>query len=140
MAAGWLLWSLSAGTAGCQHQPAEPVRFPVSGQILLDGKPLAEAFVFFHPLTPGGTLPRPLGITAADGTYHLTTLTPNDGATPGQYAITVELREVRTDGDEPIRDGRQLLPEKYRNPQTSGWQFEVRPTPNEVPPLQLRSR
>ena len=45
---------------------------------------------------------------------------------------------MREDGDEVVREGRNLLPDKYRRPKTSGFEFTVRAGDNEVPVLDLQ--
>ena len=74
-----------------------PLCYPVRGQVTLDGKPLAEAMVVLHPLTGsvvGGQ--KPIGFTDQDGRFVLTTYQSGDGAPPGEYAVTVEYRAMRT--------------------------------------------
>lgn len=123
--------------AGC-GEPG-PKFFPVRGEVRLDGKPLAEAMVVFHP--KDSDIPetlKPLAYSDADGMFELTA--PQRGAPVGEYAITVELRELKADGDQMVRDGPNLLPAKYRDPTQSGFKFIVEAEENEVPPLELKSR
>lgn len=140
-----LLWSpvfLTCLTivAGCSRD-AGPKCFPVYGSVTYDGQPLAEAMIVFHPLD-GETshTPRPLAYTDSDGNFDLTTIAPGDGAPAGNYAITVEWRELKQDGDELVRDGRNLLPDRYRDPKTSGFRCVVAEGENEVPTLELKSQ
>jgi hypothetical protein len=115
------------------------VCYPVRGKLLYGNQPLAEAMVLFHPLDPSAPqAPKPLGYSDQDGNFALTTLQPQDGAPAGEYAITVELRELKADGDQLVRDGRNLLPERYRDPATSGLRCEVFEGDNEIPTLELR--
>ena len=118
---------------GCSNASA---RYPVHGQVLSGDRPVAEAMVVFHPQfeTPPGQ-PKPLGITNAEGKFQLTTLHANDGALPGDYRITVELRQERPSGEEVTRDGPNLLPAKYAKPKTTPFQFTVSSGKNEVAPL-----
>jgi hypothetical protein len=67
-----------------------PALYPVSGKVQCDGKPVADAMVFFH--RAGKTdinEPVPYGFTTADGTYQLGTNMLGDGAQAGDYVITV---------------------------------------------------
>lgn len=126
--------------AGCSNESG-PACFPVRGRVLYDSKPLAEAMIVFHPLD--GEIPdtpRPLAYTDKDGEFELTTMNPRDGAPAGDYAITVEWRDLRADGDEMVRDGPNLLPDRYGDPKRSGLQFTVVEGENEVAPLELQSR
>jgi hypothetical protein len=106
----------------------------------LDGKPLAEAMIVFHPAaaTPGAA--QPIAYSGPQGQFVLTTRDQNDGAIAGEYAITVELRAPRLVGDETIRDGKNVLPVKYARPETSGLRYTVVEGENTVPPIELKSR
>lgn len=123
---------------GCS-QSKGPVCLPVSGKVSYKGKPLAEAMVVLHPLD--GSVEgdhKPIARSAADGTFSLTTFKDNDGAPPGQYGITVELRAPQTIGEEVVRNGAHLLPVKYSKPETSGLKFAVElQGSNEIPPINL---
>jgi hypothetical protein len=135
---GWALSLLFM--AGCSEESG-PACFPVNGQVFYDNQPLAEAMIVFHPLdAESPDVPRPLAYTDNEGRFELTTLKPRDGAPAGDYAITVELRELKADGDEMVRDGPNLLPDRYRDPQTSGLQFSVVKGMNEMAPLELENR
>lgn len=126
---------------GCSASEDGPVCHPVHGVVTLDNKPLPEAAVVFHATEPPAqSASKPLAYTDSSGRFRLTTLRSGDGAPPGKYAITVELRAQRMVGEELVRDGRNLLPERYIRPETSGLQYEVVAGDNEVPPLALRSR
>ena len=111
---------------------------PVAGQVLLGNRPVAEAKVVFHPLE--GQLPngqRPQAYTDEQGRFSLMTVKPGDGAPEGEYAITVELRELVRVGEEVIRDARNLLPEIYSRPDTSKLRYRVVTGNNEPPAFVL---
>ncbi len=126
---------------GCTDSMSIPC-YPVSGVVLIDDKPLAEAEVVFHPLTElERKFPKPIAQTDAEGRFRLTTSQPRDGAPAGDYLITVEFREQRLAGEELVRDGVNLLPPRYASPTESGLRFSVTTSPsNEVPPLRLENR
>ena len=134
-----LLLSIIAVTLfGCSSQTG-PECFPVHGLVSTKGKPLAEAMVTLHPVSgemAGGQ--KPLGITKADGTFELTTFKSGDGAPPGEYAISVELRALQTGGEEPTRTGPNTLPAKYAKPATSGLKFTVIAGENQISPIELK--
>ena len=112
--------------------------FPVKGTVLLDGKPLANANLVFHAMTP---LPKdasrilPRGRTSEDGGFTLTTYTDNDGAPAGKYRVTVSYRgnhqNSRTN-EEP-----ELLG-AYRNPRTSVLRAEVQEGDNDLSPFEIK--
>jgi len=64
---------------------------PVAGKVTVDGKPIGNAGVTFHPQDGKG---RPATAeTADDGTYKLTTINPGDGAMKGDYRVTIVWEE-----------------------------------------------
>lgn len=131
---------LAAALAGCSR-PAGPPCFPVRGTVIHDGKPLAEVMVVLHPLTPPtDPFPLPLGYTDGQGKFQLQTLNPGDGAPAGEYAITLELRELRRSGEEMTRDGKNLLPSRYATPKTTPLRVTVVEGPNEVPAIAVTDR
>ena len=74
--------------SGCGQ--SGPTLYPVTGKVQCDGKPVADAMIFFH--RAGKTdmnEPVPYGFTTADGTYQLGTNVIGDGAQAGDYVVTV---------------------------------------------------
>jgi hypothetical protein len=68
---------------GCSD--GRPRRVPVSGQVLVDGKPLAFGFVRLIPHKG-----RPAsGQVDKEGRFRLTTYTSNDGCTLGTHAVEI---------------------------------------------------
>ena len=121
--------------------PEGPEFALVHGTLLQAGKPIAEARVVLHPLgKQTGVLPQPQATTDEVGRFTVTTLDGGDGALPGEYAITVELRAPRLRGEEAIRDGRNLLPKRYAHPDTSGIVKEVVAGRNDWSPIELPER
>jgi hypothetical protein len=126
---------LLSGCSGAQG----PTCSPVKGRLTYKGKPLAEAMVVFHRI--GGDVEgnqKPVASTDSSGAYTLTTFRRNDGAPPGEYAITVELRARQTVGEETVRNGPNLLPPKYAKPGTSGLKYTVVSGENLIPPFDLK--
>jgi hypothetical protein len=113
----------------------------VHGTVLLDGKPLAEAMVVLHPSAPqSGSQQRPIGYSDQSGHFALTTWRSSDGAPTGDYTITVELRAPRKVGEEMIRDGRNLLPDRYAHASSSPLRCKVEEKSNELAPIRVASR
>jgi hypothetical protein len=74
--------------SGCG--PSGPALYPVSGKVQCDGKPVADAMVFFHRAGKNDmNEPTPYGFTNTEGFYQLGTNVPNDGAQADEYVITV---------------------------------------------------
>jgi hypothetical protein len=114
------------------------VCYPVRGQVSFKGRPLAEAMVVLHRV--GGDVEghqKPIAYTGADGKFLLTTYQSGDGAPPGDYAITVELRARQTVGEEVVRSGPSILPPKYAKPESSSFKFSVAEGENAIPPIVL---
>ena len=122
--------------SGCGPRQ-EPV-YPVSGQVLWSGKPLADAVVVLHP--EDGTRRSLTAWTDASGRFQLTTYQPGDGAPVGTYLVTVEYRDLVQEGDERVRHGPNRLPACYAKPETSGLRCEVTAGTNTLPPWNLERR
>ncbi|MEQ8211385.1 MAG: hypothetical protein RH917_16290 [Lacipirellulaceae bacterium] len=74
---------------GCSGSDVEMGQ--VSGQVTLEGEPVADLFVIFHPRVKDGGINAPtrqaLGETDAEGIYSLSTKTPGDGAAVGKHQV-----------------------------------------------------
>ena len=86
-----LVMALGAAFVGCQRGAVRPETAPVAGRVVTKvGKPCDGALVVFHPKAPGRSADaKPVGRTADDGSFSLTTYDANDGAVPGVYGVTV---------------------------------------------------
>jgi hypothetical protein len=98
---------------------------PVSGQVKLDGKSVAECAVLFVPVAGG---PAASASTDAEGRFQLAT-TNHPGVVAGDYCVTVTKQNVtdlfdKTTGDHRLRV-KWLTPEKYSRPETSGFRKTV---------------
>ncbi len=87
-----LFWMVLAGMvvaagSGCGNRLTQ-----VRGKVMLDGKPLDRAMVQFEPIGGHGQPAR--GITETDGSFHMDTHAPDDGAWPGEYKVLVQKYEV----------------------------------------------
>lgn len=100
--------------AGCGD--GRPRRVPVSGRVLIDGKPLEYGFV---QVIPKGSRPAS-GKIGADGRFTLTTFNKGDGCVPGKHRVAVfpnkNLSEIKV---------RWFAPKKYASPRTSGLEMKV---------------
>ena len=75
-------------TPGCS--PSGPKLNPVRGTATVNGKPAHHAIVFLHRKARTDMAEAvPYGKVAADGTFSITTTKDGDGATEGEYTITV---------------------------------------------------
>ena len=121
----WLgLLGLVGTTLGCSD--AGPQLAPVTGQVLLDSKPVADAGVLFAPTTPG---PAASASTDSEGKFRLMTGS-RQGALVTSHRVAIskaETRGVSTDSEGlsgAVTDGGWLfvehLPPHYNDPKTSG--------------------
>ncbi|MGV3484613.1 MAG: hypothetical protein ACO1RT_09370 [Planctomycetaceae bacterium] len=103
---------------------------PVEGRVMFLDAPVKEAQLVFHAVGAAPDMPhRPLAVTDDEGKFKLTTSEPFDGAPPGEYIVTVEQRELQQVGEEWVRTGRNLLPSRYSQPNTSPLRHVVSETP-----------
>jgi hypothetical protein len=124
----------------CARDGRRPV-FPVSGQVLYEGKATQGALVIFHPLNdPDPRAPRPVARVGQDGRFSPTTYAAGDGAPAGEYAVTVAwVQEVDNQNAprEEQKEPRNLLPDRYSKPATSGLRVQVKAGRNDLPPFRL---
>lgn len=106
---------------------SKPQFVPVSGRVLVDGKPVANLMVTFQPIGTTGSDPGPgsAGITDVNGRYTLKVSSQQfegDGAVPGKHKVrigSVQAGEgVPTDPEIGSPDGaplpgKELIPTKY---------------------------
>jgi hypothetical protein len=103
-----------AAVVGCGD--GRPKRVPVSGRVLIDGKPLAHGYVQFAP----GDSRASTGGLDADGHFVLTCFETGDGAVTGKHKVAVMSQEAI--GQETIK---WHAPKKYANANTSGLEEEI---------------
>jgi hypothetical protein len=127
-----LLVLVLLAASGVSCSSANGVRlYPVRGQVLYRGRPVAGAMVVLHPLGQTAAGQKPLAYADAEGRFGLTTDRPGDGVPAGEYAVTVERREKTRSGAEKVR-ARNLLPARYSKPETSGLRCRVQEGPTEL--------
>lgn len=140
------------GILGCSDDGLDK-RYPVSGTVTYNGKPLESGSINFVPEAVGG---RGAVGEIKNGAYTLTTQTPGDGAFPGKYSVTVVALAIDTsqaeaetkklaakskvEYDGPMLDqaalGKALknaksnVPAKYGQIDTSGFKAEVKTESN----------
>jgi len=110
-----------------------PTTYPVQGLVQYEGEPVEGATVTLIPTATDGRSAS--GTTDTEGTFEVTTyVSPSlqtSGAMPGEYDIVVSKMEVRElDEDlspeeaqaafQKLGPPKNLLPRKYRSPNTSG--------------------
>lgn len=109
-----------------------PLR-PVSGRVLVGGRPAAGVIVRLHPLNhvldPG--VPHPFGETDADGVFQLGIEEGRDGAPAGQYLVTLEWPAAGGGGDR--------LGGTYAEPDGTGLTAVIEESTTALAPFELPS-
>ncbi|MDR3233337.1 MAG: carboxypeptidase-like regulatory domain-containing protein [Planctomycetaceae bacterium] len=99
--------------------------YKVNGKVTLQGQPLAGVVVTFSLAVQDPEKRPASGVTAADGSFVLTTLKPGDGAYPGKYKVILgkfAQADFTIDGLHPAAD---TMPLAYRSPATTPLEVEV---------------
>jgi len=100
----------------CGCGDGRPRRVPVSGQVLIDGKPLGTGFIRLVPddsRLATGTIDK-------QGRFRLTTFDPDDGCVLGTHQV--EVTAIQTMSPTKIR---YLVPKKYQQASTSGLSVKI---------------
>jgi hypothetical protein len=130
---------------GCSSDDGLGTRYPVSGKVTYNGQPVAKAKISFIPASKEGAKQGASG-DIVDGAFSLSTLSPGDGALPGDYLVTISAREVDEEKlkaetekimakhgmtgkvgamvppelqAKAAKDAKSSLPKKYEDPKTS---------------------
>lgn len=113
---------------------------PARGTISFEGRPIANASIFLHPLGVNEPeFPRPRATVAEDGSFIVGTYGKDDGAPAGQYQVTVQWFPK---ADKSDREGgplpRNLLPGRYARCESSGLTVHIQKGENQIPLFQLK--
>jgi hypothetical protein len=143
----FLLASIAFGGCGAGKPAPRYASYPVRGQVLFQGKPLAGALVTFHPVEESRfsqDIPRPTGHTDDDGKFRLTTTTTGDGAPAGPYLVAISglarppsEGSVLPDPNKPLAKA-DITKGRYLDPKKSGLKADVKEGENELPPFELK--
>jgi hypothetical protein len=125
---------LASGGCSADRRPSgAPKVVRVTGRVLFNGQPLADAHVTFtNPAANRSAYAK----TDADGKFALTTFGPRDGAVPGTQLISVSKVEVLNKADPAVDrtttttpsiapERRWFIPSHYADVTTSGLTAEV---------------
>lgn len=111
--------------------------FPVTGTVVVDGKPAEGAMVIFCPTTGSEELMRmrPFAYTGPDGKFQPTTFDKGDGLPAGDYKVLI--RWSATGGEGAM--GPDRLHGKYMNLDRTPFSTNVEGA-TDLPPFELQSR
>lgn len=135
IAAG-LLISIWAGYSFATRDGADLSCHAVSGTVMFDGAPAEGATVVLHPEDRSLTI-RPRGFVGKDGTFHVTTYLPEDGAPSGEYRVTVEWKKPVSLGGDEYAPGPNLLPDALGRPESTRYSVKVGWGTNEIPAINI---
>ncbi|HEV3121015.1 MAG TPA: hypothetical protein VGY53_03895 [Isosphaeraceae bacterium] len=119
---------LAVGGCGEDEKKTLRRRYPVSGKVTYKGNPLESGEISFHPDGAGG---KPATGTITDGSYSLTTLTPGDGAYPGNYKVVITPKLTLPVKGKTAKPS-PAIPQKYGLDTSSGLTAEVQPQTNNI--------
>jgi len=143
-----LALALALVLPGCAKQEFQNLRQPthaVQGQVMLDGKPVANATIVFKPVDAAKFKWReqPQAKSDAEGRFTVFTYEANDGAPAGDYKVGIAiLAAAEEEGSDQVRREKAAvkIPARYGDAATSGLAAKVEAKPTELPPFELTSR
>jgi len=89
----WLLVIVLCLGVGCQNESDGLTKFPVTGTVTVNGRPVPLVVVNFQHVEtslPGRNARFPVGVTDENGRFQLSTNGQYDGAVPGEYVVTFQ--------------------------------------------------
>jgi len=109
---------------------------PVTGKILVNGKPPEGAVVTLHPADEkvDKRNSMPWGVVDADGVFHLQTYEKGDGAPVGEYHVTIKWPWDVNDMSLAMTD---RLGKAYSRPEKSKWQVTIVEGGNILDPIEI---
>jgi hypothetical protein len=135
------------GVTGCGDDSGLGQRYSVSGSVTFNGQPVEKGQIAFVPVDLNKQ--RAANGFIQDGRYSLTTITPQDGALPGDYKVTIVSKEA--DNSQVIKtimekgggarqaevgkataNAKDRIPAKYQLPETSGLTAKVEERSNTI--------
>ncbi len=114
---------------GCNSSSSGPPTVPVTGVVTYQGEVVEGALVLFHPATKGSGVKTGSAETDASGNFAMETLIKGDqykdGLPPASYQVTVEKMDHSHRAANPHMPPKNVLPNQYRDPSTSGLTADV---------------
>ena len=116
--------------------------YPVSGKVLVQGKPAEGARITFYQADETANRPGmaiPFGDVDSSGVYHLQSYVPGDGAPVGDYRVAVAWLEPIPPGMNPESVTRKdRLAGRYADPEKSNLTAKVESGGGEIPVFDLK--
>lgn len=124
---------------GCGSQKRLPT-FPVTGKVLVNGKPAADLFVYFHS-TPKKNDQSfiPYAQTDENGDFKFNTFTSGDGVPAGDFLVAFEWRE-KSGAFKNQFQGPDRLKGKFSKPESSSFKVTITNESTILEPFELKTR
>ena len=131
------LAALPLGLTGCGGGPARMKLYPVTGQVYLNDKPLADHRVVFLPVDKTKyEREHPFAITDKEGKFRLSTYEQGDGAPAGEFVVVFFPNDELDDGSDQ-RKRTSPLPSKYMAADKSDFRVKIEGG-TDLPPFKLQ--
>ena len=128
---------LSISNSGCSSE-SDTTPFPVTGRVIVNGKPAAYAKLTFRPVRKDQQDLQVFAKADENGEFTLFVTMPEDGEDTVEYHVGISWRIPRNPRDRNDPDyGEELLPKKFQDPKQSGLQVGIDPTVTELDPFEL---
>lgn len=112
--------------------------FPVSGMVMVDGKPAPGATVFLRRVETDTVNDQTImGIVQEDGSFELVCGSLGKGAPPGEYNFAIEWKQISGQRKGRPERGPDRLKGRYSNPKTSGLHATIEAGRNDLEPFEL---
>ena len=126
--------------AGCGRGDGKRPVFPVTGKVLVDGKPAADARLVFYPTDASDpAAPKPTAVADEQGNLVVTTYATGDGAPAGQYKVGIEWPKM-TNQFGRIQPGPDQLGGRFKDAASSKWTVTIAEGPNALPDFDVRTK
>ncbi len=125
--------------AGCGQNSAEEIKFyPVTGQIIYDGKPMAGVRVMLLPVnapSPPQVPAFPSAVTDSEGKFRLASGAAGEGAAPGGYQVILDSTpsNVAETGNEDAED----IFKGWFDAMHSNLKVQIKPEANAIAPFKI---
>jgi hypothetical protein len=128
----WRLLLALVAIAGCDSSAEGPKTHAVTGEVTLDGEPVAGAAVAFLPDASTPDAAAAQAVTDDRGRFEVVTLfdqgrITRSGMTPGTYGVQITQLKPPPPSAGLSQAPRNMLPKKYASPATSGLSATVVP-------------
>jgi hypothetical protein len=114
--------------------------YPVSGEVIVDGKPAEDVFIYLHTVTPENppAFPTPFGKVEKDGRFVISTFGNGDGAPAGDYVVTFAWR-ARSGLMKQHFDGPDRFKGQYYDKEKSNFHVTIKKEPNALTKFELKA-